>query len=356
MADKFVPTKYARTLLQVVEEEGYSVEQVLAKVGLAFNPLFDGPSTPEEIPARVYGKIYEQVMWLLQDESFGLHAAGVRPMGTFRMMCYCIINCSTLGQAVRRAREFDSILLANRGDEQMGRSRPNLTFENTDKTAVYGYIAEDPDPDMQYEKYVLGIASGLSMWHRFCGWLIDRQIELEEVCFTGTPPKNVDKYQHFFNCQLRFNQPQNAFKFSKEYLDYPVLQNEETLKAFLRNVPFQLIVMPNHGDSIISQIRSIIGHDFSRAFPSFEKITEVLNMSATTLRRRLRKEGATYQEIKDNSRRDAALSYLTRPELSITAVAALMGFNDPSSFHRSFKKWTGQTPKEYRDQMLRGED
>lgn len=354
MDEKFVPAKYARTLLQVVEEQGYSVASVIDAVGLDNNSI-ELNDEDAEIPALVYSKLYEQVMWLAQDESFGLHAAGARPIGTFRMMCYCIINCTTLSRAIHRAAEFDSILLANRRPNEKVLQRHVLSFEDEGKTAVYGYVTNDCEADVSNEKYLLGIASGLSMWHRFCGWLIDRQLELIEVRFKGPAPKNLDKYQHFFNCSLSFNQTENTFKFKSEYLDYPILQNEETLKGFLRNVPFQLIAMPNHGDSIISQIRSIIGHDFSKPFPSFERVTETLNMSATTLRRRLRKEGQTYQAIKDNSRREASVGYLTRPELSITAVAALMGFNDPSSFHRSFKKWTGLTPKEYREQMLQGE-
>ena len=73
-------------------------------------------------------------------------------------------------------------------------------------------------------------------------------------------------------------------------------------------------------------------------------------MSAPTLRRRLKKEGTTFQQLKDECRRDASMGYLSNPDLSINAVAALMGFTDPSAFHRSFKKWTGLTPGEYRQQ------
>ena len=167
--------------------------------------------------------------------------------------------------------------------------------------------------------------------------------------FTADPPSRIDKYQQFFNCVLRFNQPENGFRFSADYLDFPILQTEDSLHDFLRNAPFQLMVMPNHGESAASQIRSLIANDVSGRFPSFEQVTERLNMSATTLRRRLRKENISYQEIKDNCRRDAAMVYLSRPELSISAVAALLGFTDTSSFHRSFRKWTGMTPREYRE-------
>ena len=72
------------------------------------------------------------------------------------------------------------------------------------------------------------------------------------------------------------------------------------------------------------------------------------NMSARTLRRRLEKEGTSYQRIKDNARRDVAISLLSRDRLTVSEVAEQVGFSDPSAFHRSFKKWTGQSPGSYR--------
>ena len=98
----------------------------------------------------------------------------------------------------------------------------------------------------------------------------------------------------------------------------------------------------------------MIGHDFSEGFPSFETISGALNMSAPTLRRRLKKEGTTFQHLKDQARCEAAKLCLDSAELSINEVALQMGFTDPSAFHRSFKKWTGLTPGQFRTQRRNG--
>ena len=82
--------------------------------------------------------------------------------------------------------------------------------------------------------------------------------------------------------------------------------------------------------------------------PSFEELTGMLNMSARTLRRRLEREGTSYQRIKDNARRDLAITLLSRNRMTVSDVAEWVGFSDPSAFHRSFKKWTGLSPGEYR--------
>jgi AraC-like DNA-binding protein len=73
-----------------------------------------------------------------------------------------------------------------------------------------------------------------------------------------------------------------------------------------------------------------------------------LHSSPQTLRRHLREEGSSFQELKDHLRRDLAIYHLGRDELSIQAITEQLGFSEPSAFHRAFKKWTGLTPGAYR--------
>ena len=68
------------------------------------------------------------------------------------------------------------------------------------------------------------------------------------------------------------------------------------------------------------------------------------------MHRRLKTEGTNWQRLKDDARRDAAKAYLDSGEYSTSRVAELMGFSDDSTFHRAFKKWTGKTPRQYRDE------
>lgn len=364
MTQEMVPCKFVRSLLRFLDAQGCDMPAIREAVGLPFNPLEKRFTGEEPVPAMCYSRLYQWVMWMVQDESFGLHAQGVRPLGTFRMMSYTLINCKNLEHAINRAADFNEILKFSRDPGQGTRRRPSnhaqgwplrkIRGSDEQWNAEYFYDTDLHSVEQMGEAALLGIASGLSIWHRFCSWLIDRTIELEEVMFAGEAPDNLDKYQQFFNCGLTFNQTENGFRFNARYLDYPILQTEDSLHEFLRNAPFQLITMPNHGKSVASQIRSLIGQDVSKKFPGFEQVTQKLNMSATTVRRRLRSEGVTYQDIKDNYRRDVSMGYLSRPELSITAVAALMGFTDVSSFHRSFKKWTGKTPREFRDGVQAG--
>jgi len=71
-------------------------------------------------------------------------------------------------------------------------------------------------------------------------------------------------------------------------------------------------------------------------------------MTPQTLRRRMHEEGQGFQSLKDHLRRDAAIEYLARPDMTLLDIADQLGFSEASTFHRAFKKWTGVAPGEYR--------
>ncbi len=75
-------------------------------------------------------------------------------------------------------------------------------------------------------------------------------------------------------------------------------------------------------------------------------------MSPRTLQRRLREQGVVFNDVLDAMRLRAAKSYLARGDVAGAEVAYLLGFAEPSSFNRAFKRWSGQTPTEYRRRTM----
>ena len=334
-----VPTRFVRTLLRMVGDRGYDFSAVLSDAGLDFDPLDESdPAFRGEISAMQYSRVYQSVLSLLQDETFGTTGSELVAPGAFRMMCYCIISCDNLGQAIQRASEFYRTFF----DE-----RSQLYTNFSDQVARVGYRTMSREGRPQV---AAADAYGLSMWHRFFGWLCGRPIELKRVDFTGASPERLEKYERLFGCPLNFKQANDLLYFDSECLAWPIVHTEHSLREFLRTAPYQLLMMENtpDGDNLAAQVKAMIGHDFSEGFPGFETISSALNMSAPTMRRRLKREGTTFQQLKDEARCDAAMLCLDRPELSINEVAIQMGFTDPSAFHRSFKKWTQQTPGQFR--------
>jgi AraC-like DNA-binding protein len=71
-------------------------------------------------------------------------------------------------------------------------------------------------------------------------------------------------------------------------------------------------------------------------------------MSVRTVQRRLESEGTTFGALFDETRRAAALEYLRNPQMAIKEAAYRVGFSEPSTFYRAFRRWTGATPADYR--------
>ncbi len=334
-----VPTKFINTLLRMAGAKGYDFSVILSDAGLDFNPLDKADENYRaQVSAMQYSRIYQQGLRLLQDETFGTMGRGLVAPGAFRMMCYCIISCDNLGQAIERMAEFYRTFF----DE---RSQLYANFSEQFARVGYRTVSDTPTGTVAVAE-----AYGLSMWHRFFGWLCGRPIELKRVDFVGNEPERLEKYEKLFGCTLFFNQSSDLLYFDSACLAWPLVHTEHSLREFLTTAPYQLLIMDSdpEGNTLSTQVTAMIGHDFSAGFPGFEVISSALGMSAPTLRRKLKREGTTFQQLKDDSRCQAAKLRLDRPELSINDVALQMGFTDPSAFHRSFKKWTGQTPGQFR--------
>lgn len=341
-----VPLKYARKMLRVAEAQGYDPVELVDSLNLPFD-LLTTKDPEQPIPARLYTRIYTRVMWLLEDESLGLDLQQRTPAGTFRMMCMCMIHCPSLESALKRAAEFNAFCRRLIGLPQY--SVPPVT-RLSDGSAQFCFpdnrelVRSDGDG-------LYTVAHCVAIWRRFCGWLIGRPIELLSVSFQTSEPEDIRYLEQLFGCAIQFDQPHNAFRFPANLLTAPLIHNEQSLREFLRNAPYHLLAATDEDDgSLLAQMRRLIGNDLSQDFPTVVDMASKLNMSVRTLRRRLKDYGTTYQQFKDDLRRDAAARLLRRPELKINAISALLGFDEPSAFHRSFKKWTGMTPGEYRQQ------
>lgn len=83
-----------------------------------------------------------------------------------------------------------------------------------------------------------------------------------------------------------------------------------------------------------------------------EDVAVALGISRSTLQRRLREEGTSYQAELDATRQDIAIRYLTKTALDVEEIAIALAYRDPNSFSRSFRRWTGMAPLEFRQKRL----
>jgi len=344
-----MPIKVVKSLLRVVATQGADVDAVLASCGLTFNPMLETPGQPQYVSALTYSKLYRQVMAILQDESFGLSSQTKAPPGTFRMMCLFIIHCKNLRQAMLRSAAFFDYV--DHVAQNFSQPRHPLTMAEEGKIAACRFT----NPNQKADRNQLRSDASVNyMMHRFYSWLIGQDIPIVRVHFSYAAPIDPEKYEALYNAPVHFGTGENTVYIPADYLEAPIAQDESSLRDFLRTAPYQLVSKqePQTTHKLADHVRAMIEAEMQGEFPSIETIASKMAISSRTLHRRLTREGTSFQEIKDDIRRDAAIAYMNREELTINAVSILMGFQDTSAFYRAFKKWTGASPGEYRSREL----
>lgn len=350
MSDIQIPIRKFQRLLDYIEAIGLDPKKIAETVGLSLNDI---SSLGEDylVPGYFYSLFYKEAVIQMQTLKTPLPWAAGIGSDAFRLMCYCMISAQTLGEALERAQEFDHLVYPMIGHKiTVEASHESVKLLYHIKTHASNAVFAPDNWDRSAYLETISKASGLEVWFGLCGWLIAQTIELKEVKIAASFVHEAyqKRIEELFHCPVAFDAEENSLTFSSQYLSYRLVHNCDSLQRFLDTGPYQLWAQDNKPASTSAAIKSLIGSNFRDGLPSFESMADSMHMSASTLRRHLHKENTSYQKIKDECRRRLAVELLCTNDLKIADVGEQLGFTDTSSFVRSFRSWTGMTPKAFK--------
>jgi AraC-like DNA-binding protein len=169
-----------------------------------------------------------------------------------------------------------------------------------------------------------------------------------DVSFTYPQPSSTIAHRQFFRCPVHFGAPRASIVFGDADLDLPVVNADETLAGYLSRYAEQELASLVQGDTMRHAVRAVIWSLLGDGTPSLKQVAAALRLPPRTLQRRLAAEGTSLHEEIEEIRRTMALAVLRDRSISIEDVAILLGYTEPSTFFRSFKRWTGTTPRRFR--------
>jgi AraC-like DNA-binding protein len=170
-----------------------------------------------------------------------------------------------------------------------------------------------------------------------------------EVRFPHSAPENTSEHYRLFGCSVKFGRDRGELLFSRDLLEMPFLSADVNLQAILEAQVVAMLQKLPKSDAVTDAVRRYLAGELCNGEPTLEQIAPRLHMSARTLHRRLEDEGTSFRQILTEVRRELATRHLSERRLAIGEIAFLLGFSEPSAFHRAFKRWTGYAPLTYRE-------
>jgi AraC-like DNA-binding protein len=318
-------------MVYAAEVRGAATADVLERVGVTRGHLEDPDA---RLPAETVTQIWTELRQRTGDPTLQLAAPATLPWGRYRVIDYLIAASTTIGAGIDRfARYFaliaDAVTLSITHDDE-GYS---LTIQRADG---------GPVPPV-YVDYVFAALVTRIRLH-ICSDLHVHRVELRQA-----QPARFDAYGETFRSPIVFGARADRIFFT----DVAWQSRPSNADGALAQL------MEEHARMLAQQRRSAPDDEFRRsvqaaitaalpAAASVDDVARTLHLSVRTLQRRLGESGTTFRDVSESVRAQLAAQYLADAKVGIAEVAFLLGFSDQTSFNRAFRRWTGDTPGQWR--------
>ena len=326
-----VAIQQVHKVLEGARQRGIAVAPLLQRAGVPPG-LLESPLA--RVSQQQYAALLRVLRRALRDELWGLTSRALRP-GSFAQCARRLVHTRTLEEALREGFAFYHLLL---DDFTPRLERQGAGLGAQARVRIVCRAASNSRLDDGQKAFLL-------FCFGFASWLVARRVPLLGVDYTEPPPGSESS--RVYQAPIRYGQPHIGFTFEARWLKLPVVQTTQSLREFLAQAPANLVVKYRDAAGTSDRIRRLLRRYLGGEMPSLDELALHLSSTPQTLRRRLRAEGRGFQQIKDDLRRDAAITLLAQPGLSLIEVANRIGFSEASTFHRAFKHWTGLAPGAY---------
>lgn len=326
----FISPVFVFGMLSGLETKGMNTDGYLRQAGV--DPVaLKTPGHPGVTPMQ-YVALFYALMNEVKDECLGLFSRPFKP-GSFALTAREGLSAPDLRRAIKRMCAALNLL------------QDDISFSlqvNGDEAGVHMQTIElhHPTPVFAQETMVR------VLW-RLAAWLLNAPLPITHFDFTYPEPEHHENYNLVFPAPRRYAQAAFGFWFKARELETPVSRDEHALRVFLTDAYTQVISPPRHFGAISQKVRNHLMRSYPQ-WPSLEEVAEHMHTSVASLQRHLAAESTSLQWLKDDLRRDLAISRLSSSRVSLVQLASELGFSDSPTFQRAFKRWTGKHCGAYR--------
>jgi AraC-like DNA-binding protein len=316
-------------LATAVQREGHNWDE-LCRIEKVIDPRLSASGA--RLQHDIMRDIWTRASTLTNDPAISLRAAKCLKPHALHSLGYGMMAASSLDEVCRLVqRHFHVISTAAALDIEVGSKYYTLTS-----------VCEPAVNDEGFEMFMAFIAGVFDL-------ISNDEIKPVKVSLRRSVTSKAarDRYSYCFQADTEFEAPQNMIVFEKAQLMQPLPTANPEIRLISERMIAQYLEDFGSGE-FRTIVRSRILSLLRNGRASEEAVAKGLNMSCSSLSRRLRLEGVTYRHMLNETQKSLALQHLQDVALPISEIGFRLGFEDLSSFSRSFRRWTGVSPREWR--------
>lgn len=171
-----------------------------------------------------------------------------------------------------------------------------------------------------------------------------------QVGFHYARPRDIGTHlSTFAPADVRFETKVSFQIYDNDVLDQPIIGANRVLFQSFEEMVQRVVGQLDGLDTWADRVRKTIAEHLKGSSPTLEAVASKLAVSVRTLQARLNDEGTSFSAILSEAKSDLAKEFLKSGEVRNAEIAYLLGYSEESAFVRSFKKWTGHTPTQFRN-------
>lgn len=328
------PTVWARVASRIAvfaEALGASRRELLAACSLSEGDLEDPDG---RVPLGAVYDLVERATLATGDDCFGLHFAVGITVKDLDALGFLVAASATLGEALERIVRYQR--LWNDGE--------HYALSIAGGTARVTYTPHGPSRPAHRQMAEIAAADMVVN----AGQILDGdRVIASRVRLKHAAPADTAEHERILGVPIEWSAPVTEVLLPESVLARPLRGANEALCGFFERYASEMMSRLPAPGSMAARVRRLMGEELPLGEVSLSALSAKLRVSPRTLQRRLSDEGTSLHAEVDQARRERAAALLDSGA-AIAEIVWLLGYSEPSAFHRAFKRWTGRTPEAWR--------